>query len=145
MDEINERWYDKEDEEEVKSEYSFTEYDIISSPNDFNIKTLFDFIEEGVIEIPGFQRNYVWDIKRASKLIESIIMGLPIPQIFLYEQAKNLFLVIDGQQRLMTIYYFKKQRFPKKEYRVLVGKIFDKEKKFLIRLFTTINILGLSI
>ena len=129
MDEINERWYDKEDEEEVKSEYSFTEYDIISSPNDFNIKTLFDFIEEGVIEIPGFQRNYVWDIKRASKLIESIIMGLPIPQIFLYEQAKNLFLVIDGQQRLMTIYYFKKQRFPKKEYRVLVGKIFDKEKK----------------
>ena len=129
MDEINERWYNKEDEEEVKSEYSFTEYDIISSPNDFNIKTLFNFIEEGVMEIPGFQRNYVWDIKRASKLIESIIMGLPIPQIFLYEQGKNKFLVIDGQQRLMTIYYFKKQKFPKKEYRVFIGKIFDKEKK----------------
>jgi len=135
MDEINEGWYNKEDGEEVKSEYSFTEYDIIASPNDFNILTIFNFIETGVIEIPNFQRNYIWDIKRASKLIESIIIGLPIPQIFLYEQAKNKFLVIDGQQRLMTIYYFKKQRFPKKEYRIFIGKIFDKEKKIPDNIF----------
>lgn len=93
------------------------DYNITSAPNDFNIRTIFDFLDSGVFVIPGFQRNYVWDIKRASKLIESLVIGLPIPQIFLYETEKNKFLVIDGQQRLMSIYYFMKKRFPKKERR----------------------------
>jgi uncharacterized protein with ParB-like and HNH nuclease domain len=86
--------------------------------------TIFSFIESGAILIPGFQRNYVWDIKRASKLIESIILGLPIPQLFLYEEKRNSFLVIDGQQRLMTIFYFIKQRFPRKEKRTHIRKLF---------------------
>ena len=68
------------------------DYDISVSPNDFNLKTLFDFIDSGIVKIPGFQRNYVWDIKRASKLIESLLIGVPIPQIFLYEEKKNSFL-----------------------------------------------------
>lgn len=88
------------------------EYDITATPNDFNISTLFSLIDNGVIRMPPFQRNYVWDIKRASKLIESIILGLPVPQVFLYEQGKNTFFVIDGQQRLLSIYFFMKQRFP---------------------------------
>ncbi|XYJ23089.1 DUF262 domain-containing protein [Bacillus velezensis] len=111
----NEDWIEPEElDEQSESGESFEEFDITASPNDFNIKTLFDFIESGVVKIPGFQRNYVWDQNRASKLIESIIIGLPIPQIFLYERLRNKFLVIDGQQRLMSIYYFIKGRFPKK-------------------------------
>ena len=63
-------WIDPEDDLlESSDDVSFTEYDISASPNDFNIKTLFDFISSGVVKVPGFQRNYVWDIKRASKLI----------------------------------------------------------------------------
>lgn len=104
---------------------SIAEYNISVSPNDFNVKTIFDFIESGIIKIPEFQRNYVWDIKRASKLIESLLIGIPIPQIFLFEEKRNSFLVIDGQQRLMTIYYFIKKRFPKKEKRIELRKIFD--------------------
>ena len=73
------------------SSYPIDQYDLVSSPNDFNTKTLVDFIDSGVVIIPGFQRNYVWDVKRASKLIESIIVGLPIPQVFLYEQDRNRF------------------------------------------------------
>ncbi len=118
-------WVDPEEGAGETEDVSFTEYDISASPNDFNIKTLFDFIGSGVVKIPGFQRNYVWDIKRASKLIESIIIGIPIPQIFLYEEAKNKFLVIDGQQRYMTIYYYMKKRFPKKEKRMELRVIFD--------------------
>ena len=75
-------WYDLEcyeDEEEM----TIGEYDITVSPNDFNISTLFNLMDNGVIRLPAFQRNYVWDIKGASKLIESIILGLPIPQVFL--------------------------------------------------------------
>lgn len=122
-------WYEgNDDETDGSQDISFTEYDISAAPNDFNIKTLFDFIDSGIVKIPGFQRNYVWDIKRASKLIESIIIGIPIPQIFLYEEGKNRFIVIDGQQRYMTIYYFVKKRFPKKEKRLELRTIFDENK-----------------
>jgi uncharacterized protein with ParB-like and HNH nuclease domain len=82
------------------------EYDISAAPNDFNILTIYSFLESGAVRIPGFQRNFVWDIGRSSKLIESLILGLPVPQVFLYEVERNKFLVIDGQQRLMSIYYF---------------------------------------
>lgn len=120
-------WF--EDDSETTLDYPFHDYDIISSPNDFNVLTLFNFVDKGTVVIPGFQRHYVWDIKRASKLIESIIMGLPIPQIFLYEQGRNRFSVIDGQQRLMSIYYFMKQRFPRSEKRSELRTIFEQEGK----------------
>ena len=106
---------DIEDSDSSDDSYPVDKYDLVSSPNDFNTKTLVDFIDSGVVMIPGFQRNFVWDIKRSSRLIESIIVGLPVPQIFLYEQGHNQYLVIDGQQRLMSIYYFVKGRFPRKE------------------------------
>jgi hypothetical protein len=105
------------------------EYDISASPNDFNVSTIYSFMESGAVRIPGFQRNYVWDLGRASKLIESLILGLPVPQIFLYEIERNRFLVIDGQQRLMSIYYFIKQRFPRKDKRSDLRVIFDAHGK----------------
>lgn len=103
-------------------------YDVTTSPNDFNTLTLCNFLETGVVKIPSFQRNYVWDLKRASKFIESLLLGLPIPQLFLFEQEKNKFLVIDGQQRYFTIYYFMKNRFPKKEKRVELRKYWEEGK-----------------
>jgi uncharacterized protein with ParB-like and HNH nuclease domain len=120
-------WY--EDETEETEDQSIKEYEVTAAPNDFNIKTIFDFIESGAVKIPGFQRHYVWDIRRASKLIESIIIGLPIPQVFLYEEGRNSFLVIDGQQRLMSIYYFMKQRFPRKEKRTALREYFYSQGK----------------
>ena len=126
---IDSAWYDNDGLQEEEEEYPIGEYDITSSPNDFNVSTLFHFIESGAIKIPGFQRNYVWDIKRASRLIESLLIGLPVPQVFLYEEARNSFLVIDGQQRLMSIYYFIKERFPKKEKRTELRRVFDEQGK----------------
>jgi uncharacterized protein with ParB-like and HNH nuclease domain len=104
-------------------------YDIVATPNDFNTQTIFNFIEKGAVIIPGFQRSYVWDIKKASRLIESILLGLPVPQTFLYEEGKNKFLVIDGQQRLLSIYFFVKGRFPKKEARAQIKKLFAEDGK----------------
>lgn len=103
------------------------EYQLSSSPNDFNVLTITSFIESGAIKIPGFQRQYVWDLKRASKLIESLIIGLPIPQIFLYEESQNSFLVIDGQQRLLSLYFFAKGRFPRKQWRSEMRSVFNIE------------------
>ena len=119
-------WFVDSDEGQ-ESDYSFDQYEIITSPNDFNVSTLSTFIESGVIIIPGFQRNFVWDLSRASKLIESIILGIPIPQIFLYEEARDRFLVIDGQQRLMSIYYFVRLRFPLLEKRAALRAIYASE------------------
>ena len=68
-------YYDDSQNEEITD---VIDYDISVSPNDFNLKTLFDFIDSGIVKIPGFQRNYVWDLKRASKLIESLLIGVPI-------------------------------------------------------------------
>lgn len=124
-------WFDDYviDSEEQEDNFQIDEYDITATPNDFNILTIFNFLESGSIKIPDFQRNYVWDLSRASKLIESLILGLPVPQIFLYEESRNRFLVIDGQQRLMSIYYFIKQRFPRKEKRVELRTIFEKHAR----------------
>ena len=56
---------------------------------------------------PEFQRDFVWDIKRASLFIDSLIIGLPIPSIFLGKSKEDEnFMVIDGQQRLKSAYYY---------------------------------------
>lgn len=123
MEQNESEWF--EDYAEGVGDLQIVEYDITASPNDFNISTIYSFLESGAVRIPGFQRNYVWDIGRASKLIESLILGLPVPQVFLYEVEKNKFFVIDGQQRLMSIYYFIKQRFPRKDKRTELRAIFD--------------------
>ena len=102
------------------------EYDITAVPNDFNVAVIVSFIDAGSIQIPGFQRNFVWDLARSSRLIESLLLGLPVPQVFLYQHGKDPLLLIDGQQRLMTLYYFVKGRFPKRYARARIRDIFDK-------------------
>ena len=121
-----EEWFVDYSEQEVNDQ-QIREYELTATPNDFNVLTISTFIESGSLEIPGFQRHYVWNIGQASKLIESLILGLPVPQIFLFEQARNKFLVIDGQQRLMSIYYFMRQRFPRQDKRAAIRRIFDSE------------------
>src|SRR5258708_32165334 len=125
---VDEDWLQHEDAGEAEDTV-IGEYDLTATPNDFNVKTIIDFIKSNVFVIPTFQRNYVWDIKRASKLIESLILGLPVPQVFLYEESRNRFLVIDGQQRLMSLHYFIKGKFPRKEKRVELREIFDEQSK----------------
>ncbi|MCD8189330.1 MAG: DUF262 domain-containing protein [Clostridiales bacterium] len=114
------KYYEMQDEER-----SVALYDISVIPNDFNVMTINSLIESGIISMPVFQRNYVWDRKRASRFIESLILGLPVPQIFLYQKERNQYSVIDGQQRLMTIYFFVKQRFPRSGKRTFLRKVFD--------------------
>lgn len=110
--EIEEDFFQNEVEEE---EIAIKPYEVDCLPNDYNISVIMNLIQRGYLKIPSFQRNYVWRKDMASKFIESIIIGLPIPQVFLFEQERNNFLVIDGQQRLVTLYLFKNGRFPKND------------------------------
>ena len=111
---------------DIDGDSSVVEYDISVVPSDFNVMTLTNLIDNGWVRIPGFQRHFVWDLRRASKLIESLILGLPVPQLFLYEKNREMNLLIDGQQRLMSIYYFKQQRFPRVNRRADLRRVFEK-------------------
>lgn len=92
-------------EEEI-DEVPYVEYDISVAPSDPTLELLAQQLERGDIIIPPYQRRYVWKIEQASKLIESFLMGLPVPQVFLYVNTEDQLEVIDGQQRLMSIKYF---------------------------------------
>lgn len=76
---------------------------------DWTAATLIDQLRRGNIKLdPIFQRRDAWDAKRKSRFIESIVLGLPIPQIVLAEARddRGSFLVIDGKQRLLSLQQF---------------------------------------
>lgn len=60
---------------------------------------------------PSFQRNFVWKEKQMSELIESVIMGIPLPLIYLAESRNGELIVVDGRQRLTTFYEFLDNKF----------------------------------
>ncbi len=64
-----------------------------------------------ILTNPDYQRNYVYDNKRASLLVESILIGIPIPVIYLCEEEEGIYSVIDGQQRIMSFTRFLKNDF----------------------------------
>jgi hypothetical protein len=99
---------------EVEDEFSDTSpYRILSFPADFTLKGLHDKFLADEIVIPPFQRQYVWNVERASKLIESFLLGLPVPGVFLYREKKSQkLIVIDGQQRLVSVFGFFDGKFP---------------------------------
>lgn len=88
------------------------DYQIFTYPADFTLEVLHHKFEAEDILIPDFQRRLVWTQVQASKLIESFLIGLPVPSVFLYsEQKSQKLFVIDGQQRLKSIFYFFKGYF----------------------------------
>lgn len=88
------------------------------SGQDFDVEGLVRRLQRGDIVIPsfgdtpedietaGFQRGFVWRKPQMDRFIESLLLGYPIPGIFLVRQSDNRMLVLDGQQRLRTLRYF---------------------------------------
>lgn len=91
-----------EDEQEPK-----LEYEIMNYPADITLQGYVDLWNRKELTIPPFQRMYVWDRIKASKLVESFLLGLPVPGTFLYkERVKPGYLIIDGQQRITSLVRF---------------------------------------
>lgn len=97
--------------EEEGDDTPFVEFDISVSPSDPTLELLATQVQRGDIIIPFYQRLFVWKIEQASKLIESFLMGLPVPQVFLYVNDEGQLEVIDGQQRIKSITYFQEGYF----------------------------------
>jgi Protein of unknown function DUF262 len=107
-DVVDETLLDEEDSVEESLRYEITSYGA-----DYDVDGLVKRLKKGDIKIPAFQRGFVWPIKQASRFIESLLLGLPVPGIFLSkEDETNKLLVIDGQQRLTTLQAFYDGIFP---------------------------------
>ena len=85
---------------------------------DLSFRELISRYDEDELVKPELQRHYVWDKSEASRFIDSILLGLPVPSIFLAKTKDEKLLIIDGYQRLMTVRDFVKGIFSKD------GKIF---------------------
>jgi hypothetical protein len=105
------------------------EREFFATPYDPPVKALVQEIREGdLIVRPTFQRYAVWDVTRQSKFIESILLNIPIPNLFFAEDDDQTRVVVDGQQRLNALKSFMENRFALRGLEVLVplkGKRFD--------------------
>lgn len=83
---------------------------------DFPLSTIRDMFDEGeIIPQPEYQRDFVYDEIKSSKLVESALMGIPIPTIYLCEESDGTFSIIDGQQRMTSFVKFLKNEFKLKK------------------------------
>lgn len=101
--------YQMESEEDIASLSQDSFSAAVVSANDWTTETLLNQINKGNIKLnPNFQRRDAWDKTRKSKFIESLILGLPIPQVVLAESKdrRGTYIVLDGKQRLLSIRQF---------------------------------------
>ena len=112
---------DYEEDFEFSSEDAFAK--ITSYSISYNIATLIDLIQRQELELePEFQRNFVWDKRTASLFIDSLLIGFPTPNLFFgRNSSREDFIVIDGLQRLKTIYFFITEQFSNGNEFRLVG------------------------
>lgn len=71
---------------------------------DLSFRELIQRYEDNELIKPELQRKYVWDKTEASRFIDSLLLGLPVPSIFLAKTPNEKLLIIDGYQRIMTVY-----------------------------------------
>lgn len=103
----NETVVEIKEEQETYSDDSL--FNITSFGTDLSFRELISMYDEGDLEKPELQRHYVWDKKEASRFIDSILLGLPVPSIFLAKTEDDRRLIVDGYQRVMTVYDYVKR------------------------------------
>lgn len=108
---------------------------VYTDKGDPEIESLYRKKLRGKLDIqPNFQRHFVWDAKKASRLIESALLDIPLPVIYLSEEMDGKEHVIDGQQRLTAFFSFIDGKFPDgKEFWLTGLKVFDELNKKYFR------------
>jgi uncharacterized protein with ParB-like and HNH nuclease domain len=88
-------------------------------PYDYDIRSLKEQVEDGTLVLADdFQRRRVWDDTKASRLIESLLINVPIPVCYFAELEDSIYSVIDGQQRLTAIYRYLNDDFKLKSLKI---------------------------
>ncbi len=106
---------------------------LYTQPYDLVVTSLLGQIEDGTVHLrhiserPRFQRRYVWPDRLASRLIESILLNVPIPPCYFAQNDDYKLDVIDGQQRIYSVYRFVENQFKLRDLEILThlnGKAF---------------------
>lgn len=101
------------EQEEGELELEKTERKIVWQAKDFSIREFQSMKQDGELILqPDYQRNFVVSNQLSSKLIESILLDVPIPVLYLAEEKDGTYSVIDGQQRLTSFLAFLDGKFP---------------------------------
>src|SRR5687767_371077 len=79
-------------------------FKIASWGADLSFRELIQRYQDNELVKPELQRKYVWDRTEASRFIDSLLLGLPVPSIFLAKTVDEKLLIVDGYQRIMTVY-----------------------------------------
>ena len=125
---VDPAWHITTEEENDLVEAESTATAVSYSGQDFDVSGLVRRLQKQDVLIPsyghgddriisaGFQRSFVWTRPQMDRFIESILLGYPIPGIFLVRQADRRYLVLDGQQRLKTLEYFSEGLYDGREF-----------------------------
>lgn len=121
-DELNELQYVGEGDEPIFQSVRVTK-------KDFSIYELYRkyTVKKQLVLDVNFQRNTVWKYKQKCELIESILMGLPLPIFYFKQQNNSTYVVVDGKQRLSTLFDFLNNKFALRSLKILT---FLNGKKF---------------
>jgi hypothetical protein len=131
----NDLLQESDQDESTELEVPETRRLVYTDQGDPEIDSLYRKWKKGILIIqPDFQRGFVWDISRASRLIESILLDIPLPVIYLSQEKDGKENVIDGQQRLTSFFSFIDGKLPDPE--LPFGKDFRLSK---LNVFTELN------
>lgn len=122
-------------EEDISAKYANTQLRIVRTNLDYSIDYLKSSLGSSIDLEPQYQRRSRWDNKKRSLLIESLLLNIPVPPIFLFEIEYGEYEVVDGRQRLETLKDYLDNLFPLKNltfWKELNGKRF-KELPIIIQ------------
>lgn len=104
---------DKQRREEIEKKFEDTAFALTQERNDFLLPQITDFVtqKKWINLRPEYQRRLVWDQKKRSAFIESLLLNIPIPTLFLFERELGRYEVMDGQQRLNAVLDFYANRY----------------------------------
>ena len=127
----------EEDEIDTSAEEVAITSDLHVKTQNLSAESIVKRMSQGLFVIPSNQRPFVWTPVQQSKLIESMLMGLPLPTAYLHERADGTVAICDGQQRLTTVSRYFEGKFALKlgtdedpaEYQLPNGETLDLNKK----------------
>lgn len=139
--------YNQEDDD-LENDSVFSERDIRVSQKIITVFMVEHWIEKGLLNLqPDYQRNLVWDLKRKSALIESLLLNIPIPAFYFDEDSTGKKSVIDGLQRLSTIHQYVNEKFRLRNLQYLSsceGKLFSElDIKYRTKIFETMLVVNI--
>ncbi|MBE9228190.1 DUF262 domain-containing protein [Phormidium sp. LEGE 05292] len=112
-EENNQIIIEQADEDEDSLEIPLERRRVKTDRQDLPVETVHSWVNRGKLNLqPEFQRYFVWDKTKSSRLIESLLLDIPIPVIYVAEEKNNTYSVVDGQQRLTSICAFINGKLP---------------------------------